>query len=105
MACWVERYGLSERWFFWGREKSWSFDIDTVTLEGVTFLPEGCRVYPFPTPRSVSGETLWLVRAAVSSSSLSFLEVPLGTRWIKVLGLWWDFSGEDAMVAGLFRFR
>jgi hypothetical protein len=56
------------------------------------FLPEGRRVHLFPTPRSVPGETLGLVRAAASWSSLSFLEVLLGTRRFIVLGEWWEFS-------------
>jgi hypothetical protein len=65
-----------------------SSGTDVVTPAGVAFLPEGLRVYPFPTPLGVPGETLGLVRAAASSSSLSFLKVLLGTRRFDVLGTW-----------------
>jgi hypothetical protein len=54
------------------------FDTDAVTPAGAAFLPEGPRVYPFPTPLCVLGETLGLVRAAATPSSLSFLKVLLG---------------------------
>jgi hypothetical protein len=63
-------------------------DIDAVTPAGAAFFPEGHRVYPFPTPLCVPGETLGLVRATTSSSSLSFLKVLLGTRCFDVLGAW-----------------
>jgi hypothetical protein len=60
---------------------------------------EGRRVYPFSTPLCVPGETLGLVRAAASSSSLSFLKVLLGIQYFDVLGAWWT-SPEGAAVAG-----
>jgi hypothetical protein len=65
-----------------------SSGTDVVTPTGVAFLLEEPRVYLFPTPLGVPGETLGLVRAAAVSSSLSFLRVFLGTRRFDVLGTW-----------------
>jgi hypothetical protein len=65
-----------------------SSGTDVVMPAGVAFLPKGPRVYPFSTSLDVLGETLGLVRAAVASSSLSFLKVLLETRRFDVLGTW-----------------
>jgi hypothetical protein len=80
-------------WFFGGQEKS----LSSRHRRGGTC---GCRYsflkgvgYLLPTPHSVPGETLGLVRAAMLLSSLSFLEVFLGTRRFEVLGAWWKFFG------------
>jgi hypothetical protein len=92
-------------WFFWGLGEIpvGVSDIDAVTPAGAAFLPEGHRVYPFPTPLCVPGETLGLVRATASSSSLSFLKVLLGTRCFDVLGAWWEFSvGRSGGGSSLF---
>ena len=70
-----------------------SFDTGTVTPVGIIDLLEGCRVYLLPTSHIVPGETLGPVRAAALSSSLSFVEVLLGTWRFGELGAWWDFSG------------
>ena len=88
---------------FWWLGEIPAVGTDVVTLASVTL--EGRRVYLFPIPRSVPGETLGPVRAAASSSSLSFLEVLLGMRRFRALGLWWDFAGEDVAVESHFRFR
>jgi hypothetical protein len=84
---------------FWGLgEISVSlFDIDAVTPAGAAFLPEGHRVYPFPTP-------LGLVRAVAASSLFSFLKLLLGTRCFDVLGAWWEFSrGRSGGRSSLYR--
>jgi hypothetical protein len=90
----VGHYGSSGVVVFWGLGEIsvGLFDIDAVTPAGAAFLPERHRVYPFPTPLCVPGETLGLVRAAAASSSFSFLKVLLGTRCFDVLGAWWEFS-------------
>jgi hypothetical protein len=95
-ACWVGHYGSSGVVVFWGLGEIsvGLFDIDAVTPVGAAFFPEGHRVYPFPTPLCVLGETLGLVLAAAASLSFSFLKVLLGTRCFDVLGAWWEFSGE-----------
>ena len=67
------------------------------------FLPEGRRVYPYPTPLRVPGETLGLVRAAAASSPPPLLKVLLGMRRFDVLGAWWN-SPAGAAVAGRPRF-
>jgi hypothetical protein len=91
----VGHYGSSGVVVFWGLGEILVglSDINVVMPVGAAFLPEGHRVYPFPTPLCVLGETLGLVRATASSSSLSFLKVLLGTRCFDVLGAWWEFSG------------
>ena len=90
---------------FWGREKSLPLGTDAVTLASAIFPLEGRRESLFPHFSERIGETLGSVRAAASSSSLSFLEVLLDTGRFRVLGSWWEFVGEDAAVASHFRFR
>jgi hypothetical protein len=78
----VECYRLSRVVVFWGSEEILGglADTDAVMLVGAVFLPEGHRVYPFPTSLRVLREILELVWAATSSSSYFFLKVLLGTR-------------------------
>jgi hypothetical protein len=94
-ASWVAHYGSSRVVVFWGSGEIHvgSFSTDAVMPAGAAFLPKGPRVYPFPTPHCVPGETVGLVRAAAASSSFSFLKVLLGTRRFEVLEVWWEFSG------------
>jgi hypothetical protein len=67
----VEHYESSWVVVFWGlREIPVGLsDIDAVMPAGAAFLPEGRRVYPFPTPLYVPGVTLGLLRAAAALSS------------------------------------
>jgi hypothetical protein len=85
--------------FFWGSGEILvgSSSTDMVTPAGVAFLLEGPRVYPFPTPLCVPGETLGLVSAAAASSSFSFLKMFLGTRRLSERG---RNSPDGATVAG-----
>jgi hypothetical protein len=89
-ASWVEHFEWSGVVVFLGSGEIpvGSSGTDVVTPAGVAFLPEGLWVYPFPTPLGVPGETLGLVRAAATSSLISFLKVLLGTRRFDVLGMW-----------------
>ena len=87
---------------------------DAVTPTGAAFLPEGRRVgcissLPLVrtggTPRMVPGVTHGAVRAAASKLSLPFLEVLLGSRRLRKLGVWWKISSEGAAVESYHCFR
>ena len=57
----------------------------------------GCTSSPLPVayrgnPRTSNRGNPWTGRAAASSSSITFLEVLLGTPRFGVLGAWWKFS-------------
>jgi hypothetical protein len=79
---------------FWGLREiplGWSAPMRWRPWEP-PFLLEGRRVYPFPMPLRVSGETLGPIPEATLLLSHPFVKVLLGMRCSGVLRAWWEFS-------------